>query len=134
MDQIKVGAAVIIWQNNKVLLGRRLGPHGHAMWAFPGGHVEFGETPEDAAIREVAEETNLAINKLEKFHFTNDMFDNGKQYITLFFVAKSWSGEIKNMEPEKCAGWEWFDPEKLPEPLFKPIIGLLSEVDLVRPV
>lgn len=133
MGQIKVGAGVIIWQNNKVLLGKRLGPHGHAMWSFPGGHIEFGETPEDAAIREVVEETALTVSQLQKLHFTSNIFDNGKQYITLFFIAKTYTGEVKNMEPEKCAGWEWFEPKALPEPLFKPIVSLLSEIRLLQP-
>ncbi|WPU96070.1 NUDIX domain-containing protein [Mucilaginibacter sabulilitoris] len=132
MDQIKVGVGVIIWNDNKVLLGKRLGAHGHAEWSFPGGHVEFGETPEYAAIREVEEETALLVGKLNKFHFTSDVFDSGRHYITLFFVAESWSGEVINMEPEKCAEWNWFTPENLPQPLFKPIITLLKEVRLAK--
>lgn len=130
MDQINVGAGVIIWKEDKVLLGKRLSAHGTDHWSFPGGHVEFGETPEAAAVREVREETNLVVAKVEKFHFTNDMFDSGKQYITLFYVAAEWTGELKNMEPEKCEGWEWVSPEELPEPLFQPIKTLLTEVVL----
>lgn len=131
MDQIKVGVGVILWQDKKVLLGKRLSEHGRNEWSFPGGHVEFGEAPEQAAIREVKEETALEVAQLSKFSFTSDVHDNGKHYITLFFIAKAWSGDMINLEPGKCSEWRWFDPKKLPEPLFKPIISLLSEVKLI---
>lgn len=127
MDQIKVGAALIIYQDNKVLLGYRLSTHGHGSWAFPGGHVEFGETPEQAVIREAAEETGLVIETIEKVGFTNDIYDNGKQYITLFFKALAWSGNVDNLEPHKCEQWKWFLSEDLPEPLFTPISTLFKE-------
>lgn len=127
MDQIKVGAGVIIWQKGKVLLGYRLSKHGHGVWAFPGGHVEFGEHPDQAVIREVFEETGLKISDVRKLTFTSDFYENGTQYITLFFSAKSWSGDLENREPEKCDRWEWFAPEALPSPLFLPIVTFLKD-------
>jgi 8-oxo-dGTP diphosphatase len=107
-----------------------LSAHGNAQWSCAGGHVAYKETPEMAAIREVQEETGLVVTELDKFYFTSDVFEDGKHYITLFFIAKRWSGEVVNMEPEKCAGWEWFDLQSLPVPLFKPVMSLLQEHDL----
>lgn len=132
MDQIKVGAGVIIWQKGKVLLGFRLSKHGHGVWSFPGGHVEFGEHPEQAVIREALEETGLKISSVEKLTFTSDFYENGTQYITLFFKAKSWSGILENREPEKCDRWDWFSPEELPSPLFIPIVTFLEERNLLK--
>ena len=127
MDQIKTGAGVIIWQDGKVLMGYRLSKHGHGVWSFPGGHVEFGEHPDQAVIREALEETGLVISEVEKLTFTSDFYENGTQYITLFFKAKSWSGSVENREPEKCERWDWFAPEALPSPLFIPINTYLRE-------
>jgi 8-oxo-dGTP diphosphatase len=127
MGEIKLGAGIVIYQNGKVLLGYRLSKHGHGFWAFPGGHIEFGETPEEAIIRETIEETALTVRKVEKLSFTNDFYENGTQYITLFFKAISWTGKVKNLEPKKCEGWEWFSPHELPAPLFLPIQTLINE-------
>jgi 8-oxo-dGTP diphosphatase len=127
MDQIKIGVGVIIWRDGKLLIGKRLSKHGHDNWSFPGGHVEYGESPEDAAMREVAEETNLKLTDLSKYHFTNDVYPNGTQYITLFFEAEKFDGKLENLEPEKCAGWLWCEPDQLPEPLFIPIRTLITE-------
>ena len=57
----KVGLGVCIVKDNKVLLGKRKGSHGAGTWSFPGGHLEFQETWEKCAKREVLEETGLKI-------------------------------------------------------------------------
>jgi 8-oxo-dGTP diphosphatase len=94
--------------------------------------MEFGESPEASAIREVEEETGLKIIALEKYHFTNDIYANGTQYITLFFEVKEYGGVPQNLEPEKCEGWIWCDPENLPQPLFIPIKTLIREKGIVE--
>jgi 8-oxo-dGTP diphosphatase len=57
----RVGVGVIVLRNGLVLLGRRIGSHGAGSWALPGGHLEFGESVEQCAAREVLEETGLDI-------------------------------------------------------------------------
>jgi 8-oxo-dGTP diphosphatase len=132
MGEIKVGAGLIILRQGKVLLGFRLSKHGNGVWAFPGGHVEFGESPQQAIIREAYEETGLRVDAVEKISFGNDFYENGTQYITLFFRAVSWTGAVENREPEKCAGWNWFSPDELPSPLFLPIKSFLEEGRQIR--
>lgn len=85
-------------------------------WSFSGGHLEFGE-PEEANIREVAEETNIRIKSYSKFHFTNDQYSNGSQYITPFFKIDQFEDVPVNLEPKKCEGWICCNPNKLPETL-----------------
>ena len=117
-----IGVGIIISHNNKILLGKRINSHGSSTWAPPGGHLEFGETPEECAQREVMEEVGIKITNLRRGHYTNDIFiDKQKHYITLFFFADYESGTIQNCEPHKCEGWEWFDSERLPQPLFLPL-------------
>ena len=58
-DRPKIGIGVIVIRDGKILLGERLSNHGAGTYEIPGGHLEFGETFEDAAIREVREETGL---------------------------------------------------------------------------
>lgn len=125
---IRVGVGVIVVRNKKILLGRRIGSHGSNTWSLPGGHMEFFETPEETAIREVKEETNLDVSDIQRVGFTNDLFaDENKHYVTLFVKAGCESGELKLMEPNKCLEWGWFSLDKLPEPLFLPLKNFIEE-------
>ena len=124
----RIGVGVIILKDGKVLLGQRKNAHGAGNWAFPGGHLEFGESLEACAIREVLEETGLVLSGLRKYYFSNDIFpENNKHYVTLFMIADAFSGELQNREPDKCEGWGWFEVNALPEPLFRPIRTLIIE-------
>ena len=124
----KVGVGVIVIKENKVLLGKRKNSHGEGSWCFPGGHLEFNESLENCAKREVLEETGIEIKNIRFETITNDIFkDEEKHYITIFMLSEYDSGEVKVMEPEKCEKWNWFEWNNLPEPLFLPIQNLLKK-------
>jgi len=123
-----IGVAVIVIQNQKVLLGKRKGAHGSGTWAFPGGHLEFNESIEECAIREVFEETGLAVKDAQHVSFTNDIFETDKKhYVTLFVKSEYISGEPVVKEPHKCEEWGWFFWTDLPKPLFLSLQNLLSQ-------
>src|SRR5512138_371420 len=90
----QVGTAIIITRDDKVLLMKRKGPHGHGTWSTPGGHLDFGETPEQGAAREAKEEMGLDVVDIRFRAVTNDMFqETGKHYITI------WMEGISTNEP-----------------------------------
>lgn len=121
-----VGVSAIVVRGDRVLLGRRLTSHGAGAWQFPGGHLEFGESIETCARREVEEETGLRLTTLMLGPYTNDIFQTeGRHYITLFVIASDAGGVAEVREPEKCAEWDWFRWDTLPRPLFLPIENLL---------
>jgi 8-oxo-dGTP diphosphatase len=123
-----VGVGVIVIRNNKMLLGQRVNAHGNHTYNFPGGHLEFGESIETCAKREVLEETGLKVDKIIVGPFTNDIFkEENKHYVTIFALCESKTGEPKVMELEKCTGWDWYDWNHLPQPLFLPIQNLLKQ-------
>lgn len=123
----KIGVGVLIFRHGKLSLGRRKGSHGAGDWSAPGGHLEFGETPEECARRETREETSLQLNVLQNGAFVSNVFPEvQKHYITLFMVAHSAQGEPQCLEPEKCEGWQWFALDALPEPLFAPLRTLIE--------
>lgn len=129
-EQVRVGVGVIIVREGKILLGKRVGAHGAETWATPGGHLEFTETPERCAAREVYEETGLTLDTVKKIGFTNDIFElENKHYVTLFMLGESEQGQAHIMEPTKCLKWQWFDMDALPKPLFLPLVNLLKEYD-----
>ena len=122
---VQVGIGVIVVRGGRVLLGRRRGAHGAGDWALPGGHLEFGETPEACAARELAEETGLRAVGWRRAPYTADaMPDAGRHYVTLFMLADGVTGDPQRLEPLKCDGWSWHDWDALPEPLFAPLASL----------
>ncbi|MEA1926215.1 MAG: NUDIX hydrolase [Patescibacteria group bacterium] len=123
----KVGIGVIVVKDSKILIGKRKNAHGSRSWAFPGGHLEFNESWEECAKREVMEETGIQIDNLRFGTTTNDIFEKeNKHYITIFMVADFTSGVVETKEPHKCEKWEWFSWNNLPRPLFIPFKNLLK--------
>jgi 8-oxo-dGTP diphosphatase len=124
----KVGVAIIVVKDSKILLGKRLNSHGSGTWQFPGGHLEFGESIEDCAKRELFEETGLTIRNIRFGPYTNDIFKTEqKHYITLFVIADYDSGTVTVKEPNKSDKWGWFSWSQLPEPKFLPIQNLMKQ-------
>ncbi len=125
VEEPRVGVGVIVLREGLVLLGLRHGSHGAGTWGLPGGHLEFGESIEECAVREVLEETGLEVTAIAHGPYTSDMFHSEhKHYVTLFTVAQCAVGEPRVLEPQKCARWEWFPWSGLPSPLFQPLATL----------
>jgi 8-oxo-dGTP diphosphatase len=123
----QVGVGVVIVRERKVLLGLRRGAHGAGTWALPGGHLEWGESVENCARREVKEETGLDLGVVSQGPYTNDvMASEGKHYVTCFVEAKALAGEAKVLEPTKCECWAWFAWSEMPERLFQPLKTLVE--------
>lgn len=123
-DQVRVGVGAFVLsssqqspQNPTFLIGKRLGSHGAGTYALPGGHLEFGETPEECAAREVLEETGLEVKNVRFLTATNDILEKeGKHYVTMFMVCERSNEEEEEprvTEPDKCEGWEWSSWEEL---------------------
>lgn len=128
MDRPKVGVAVILIKDGKVLVGRRKNSHGDGTWCFAGGHMEGNESFEDTARREALEETGVKIKNIRFAAVTNDIFEKeGKHYITVFMVADYDSGEPKVMEPDRHETWNWFEWDDIPKPMFLPIENLIRQ-------
>ena len=123
-----IGVGVMVWQNDRLLLGKRISQRGPNAWQFPGGHLEFGESIESCARREVAEEAGIAIRDVVPQGYTNDVFiEAERHYVTLFVSANYDGGDLRVMEPDKCEQWQWFQWGHLPEPLFVPIKNFLRQ-------
>ena len=129
---VRVGVGIWIFNSNgQVLFGKRKSKHGTGTWAMPGGHLEYGETPAQCATRELMEETGINIpeNEFQFISITNDSFPE-KHDITIHVRADNIDAIPKVIEPDKCETWQWFDIDKIPEPLFLPAFNLLKDIKL----
>jgi len=102
-------------KDDKVLLSRRFNTgymDGH--YSLPAGHVEEGETIEDCLVREVKEEIGIMIKKND-VQLTHTMHRKEEDIrLDFFFIINRYSGEIKNMETNKCDELKWFKLNQLP--------------------
>lgn len=122
MDKIpRVGIGVFVLKDGKFIMAQRYGSHGEGTWSIPGGHLEFGETIEEGAAREVMEETGLHIHNPRILAITNDFFkDDAKHYVTIWVKSLWKAGEPLITEPDKFINFNWHTLETLPQPLFQP--------------
>lgn len=126
-SQVQVGIGIIILKGKKILLGKRIDGHNKGTWQSTGGHLEFGESFEDCARREIREETGLEVKNIKQVIATNDIFlKEAKHYVTIFMVCEYLNGTPSAREPNKCSEWRWFDKGNLPEKLFLPYDRILS--------
>lgn len=122
---LQVGASVIVVDNdNRILLQLRSDNH---CWGYAGGSIELDEAVEDAAKRELFEETGLIAENLELFGVFSgkDMhyvYPNGDEVsnIDIVFVCNKYSGELKCQDGE-VDDLKFFKIDEIPENLSDPI-------------
>jgi 8-oxo-dGTP diphosphatase len=111
---VQVGVGAVVRDGGRLLVLRRAGSHGAGTWGLPGGHQEFGESPEDTAVRETEEETGLVVRPSGRLGFTDDpMPEIGRHYVTLFVACKRAGGEPWLREPHKATALAWVTPDEL---------------------
>lgn len=124
ITQIYPGVAVVILdQEKRVLLQKRADV---GMWGLPSGHVEPGETVAHAAVRELREEANLAIQIVKLIGIYSDPdfqvfhYPDGRRvhFITACFLAKITGGRLRNNSSESLA-YQFFKKDCLPDNLLK---------------
>ena len=123
----QVGVAIIITKDDRVLLMKRKGPHGTGTWSTPGGHLDFGETPEGCAAREAKEEVGVDVVDIRFRAVTNDVFEaTGRHYITIWMEGRMGSGEPRIASEREVSEIGWYAWDSLPEPLFLSLDHLIK--------
>jgi len=114
-ERPNIGIGVIIIKDGKILLGKRKSSSGVGEYA---GHLELNESIEVCARREVMEEAGINISNVRFLCIQNANNYSNKHYVTIGMISDWESGEPKNLEPEKCEGWDWYSFDSLPKPLY----------------
>ena len=106
-------AGAVIYNNKGEILLIQC-PKWRDYWHIPGGHVEFGETSEQALKREMAEETGLEIDNIEFIGWQDAIepknFFKKKHFIFLDFCAKVSGGEIT--KSDEMREYVWIQPKE----------------------
>lgn len=119
-----IGIGVYVVKDGKILIGKR---NDVGAYCAPGGHLEMGESWEGCARREVQEEVGIEIETVRFGSATNDIFPDGKHYVTIQMIADWKSGEPRVMEPDKFEGeWAWYGINEIPEPRFLSLNNFLN--------
>ncbi|MBL7206196.1 MAG: NUDIX domain-containing protein [Candidatus Aenigmarchaeota archaeon] len=109
----RVGSAVLVEKDGKFLLGERNKKNAKGFWVIPGGKVEWGETIEQAAIREIKEETGLDIEIIKKIG-SKEIINTPADYhrVVFFHLARPKNSDLKYNDDLSDAGFFTIDEIK----------------------
>ena len=132
MPILQCGASVIV-ENEKgeILLELR---KDNNCWAYPGGAVELDEIVEDAAKRELYEETGIIAENLELFgvfsgkdlHYIYPNGDEVSNIDIVYICRASYTGELK-MQKDEVLDLKFFPVTALPENISPPVVRPLKQ-------
>lgn len=122
---LQVGASIIVEDSQgRILLQKRADNH---CWGYAGGSIELDEVVEDAARRELLEETGLIARSMELFGIfsgpqTHYVYPNGDEVsnVEIVFLCREYEGELRCQEgevEELC----FFAADEVPENISPPI-------------
>lgn len=109
-DHPRTAVGAVVFKENRVLLVRRGRPPAQGQWAIPGGNIRLGETLQQAAQREILEETGITIAAGEPV-FTFDVVDRDADgqvrfhYVIVDLAAEYISGEPRPGDDAEAARW-----------------------------
>jgi len=122
-DGPRVRVAAIIVRDGEILLVRHV-KHGKTYWLLPGGGVHYGQTLEDALVREIKEETNLDV-VVERPVMINDSVppDRHRHVLNICFTARVTGGTLLTEENAVLKEARFVPIDTLADlPLFRPDI------------
>ena len=130
----KPSAGALVVRGGRVLLVRRAVEPGRGKWDIPGGFLEPDELPQEGAIRELHEETGLAITITDLLGFYVDDYPYGppgsaEKVLIVYFLATA-SGEARSDDDAAAVGW--FAPDELPGPDDLAFPNLIPALDDLR--
>lgn len=133
MKLLLVVAAALVDADNRVLIAQR--PEGKqlaGLWEFPGGKVDPGERPEEALIRELAEELGIAVKApcLAPLCFASHAYEEFHLLMPLY-VCRKWEGFVAPAEGQavkwaRARDLRNYDMPPADAPLIAPLIDLLG--------
>lgn len=124
-------AYLVLINNGKVLLLRRYNTgYQDGNYSLVSGHFEGGETAAQCIAREALEESGIAIDTDDlKVVSVIHRLSTDREYFDIFVSTDKWSGEIINMEPDKCDELKWFELNDLPSNMAPEVKMALNNIN-----
>ena len=125
--KVGVGFGVMLLKDRKILLGKRNEDtkkadselRGEGTWTMPGGKLEYQESFEEGARREVMEETGIILKNVKVICVNNDKNEYA-HFVTIGLFSEDFEGEAEVLEPDEITEWKWFASKDLPKKIFPP--------------
>jgi len=112
----KLAVCLVLLKDNKVLLAKRALEPKKGLYDMPGGFVDYGETPEEAMHRELAEETGLSVETFEILDLQGHEYEENVPVCDIYFVSREWKG---TPDPkDDVASLDWLPIDTIDSPQF----------------
>lgn len=127
LKQPQIGIGVIITKDDQILLIKSSNVYRGETWSTPGELLEYGEHPEQSAIRKAQEQLSVIITDVTFLAITNTIFEAPEMhFVTIWMAGRYVSGTPTMDATDEMSDLNWFSWDALPEPLFLPFEHLLT--------
>ncbi len=126
---VAAAVATLVYDNNRLLLGRRVRQNQFQGWQCPGGYLLEGETVEQAASRVCLQDAGIAVKLTHAGPYTNNLFQHDQtpaHTVTLYQLAQV----NRVVDAQLYSEWDWHPFDELPGALFLPLRLLLENYEL----
>ena len=119
MSEPRIGVGVMIVQDGRVLMARRVSGQRTGWYGWIGGKLEFDETLQACARREAREEAGLELANL-RLLCVSSIIVHDQHWLDIEFLADIASGTPRAAAPDEIDDWAWYPLDALPDPIFEP--------------
>jgi len=130
---VLAAVGVLLVDNGRLLLGRRIRRDEFEGWQCPGGFIRSNEEISAAAQRCCLQKAGVQINHIEQGPFTNNIFHSStpiQHSVTLYTIAREFKVINSALYTDIQLQWQWFNIDEIPSQKFQPLKQLLESYDL----
>lgn len=110
-----VGVVILVVKDVTLLMAKRVKDHGRGKLSTPGGHLEFGESIEACAVREIREEAGIVTteDQVRIISLSNQPVSGGSHYVNIGVLVEIGGAEPQEIAPNEMIEWRWVDLDNL---------------------